>query len=179
MLDRELSLSTVLSGLEGVLKIEYVGDAKVDDVINAAIGRLEDTYGLTFDRDVYSIQSESQLSADSINHLLREIQSCLEQLSFYINLKLYHKNYTLTLSDINYLGYSKKQLLTSLKYLQDANAYKKRHDSIIKPLSNALNNIGLCTNKRLFYVLLMLDRLGITEGVSIVAQLLYLGGLIV
>lgn len=179
MYDNDSSLSNILHGIEGVLKIEYVGEAKVSEIIDAALARLEDVHGFPFDKDVYTLQSESQLCNDELSKFLSDVRSCLEQMSMYINLKLYHKNHTLTLSDVNYLGYAKKQLLTALKYLQDADEYKLHRDDVIKPLYNTLNNVNMCTNKRLFIVMLMLDKLGIVEGVAIFAQFLYLGGLIV
>lgn len=179
MYDNDSSLNNIMYGIEGVLKIEYIGEQKVDEVINAAISRLEDSYGFPFDKDIYQLQSESQLCSDGVSKLLSEVRNCLEQFAFYLQLKLYHKNHTLTLSDVNYLGYSKKQLLTALKYMQDAKEYKVHRESVITPLYNTLNNINMCSNKRLFVILLMLDKLGIKEGVSVVAQLLYLGGLIV
>lgn len=179
MFDTECSLNNVLVGLEGVLKIEYTAESRVTDVIQKAIDRLENTYGTTFDKDVYSLQRENQLTADNINLFLRDIRTCLEQLSFFVELKLYHKNFGITLADVNYLGYAKKQLLTALRYLQDANLAKSHHDEVITPLYNTLDNISMCATKRLFVQMLMLDRLGISEGVAIVAQLLYMGGLIV
>lgn len=179
MLDHNVSLANILAGIEGVLKLEYTEEAKVEEIIEAALSRLEDTFGFPFDKDVYTLQSESQLSADGVDSLLKEVTSCLEQMAFYIQLKLYHKNHSLTLADVNYLGYAKPQLLTALRYLQDAKEYKARREEIIKPLYNTLNNLNMCNNKRLFIIMLMLDRLGIGEGVAVYAQLLYLGGLIV
>lgn len=179
MLDNNMSLNSILVSIEGTLKIEHTEDTKVDDVLLAAKQRLENAYGTVFDKDVFSLQSENQLVADDIDILLKNVSQCLSQLALYIDLKLYHKNLAITLADVNYLGYSKEQLLTALKYMQDVDEYKKHHEEVTKPLHNTLNAIPMCTVKRLFVVMLMLDNLGITEGVSIVAQLLYIGGLIV
>lgn len=177
MYDAEVSLTNILVSFEGVLKIEYTAEERTSDIIDKAIERLESTYS-TLDKDIYTLQSENQLAADKLNLLLRDIKAVLEQLSFFIQLKLFHKNVPFTLSDINYLGYAKTQLLTALKYLQDVDSYKQRHSDICKPLYNTLDNIGICTPKRLFVCLLMLERLGVTEGVSLIAQLLYMGGLV-
>ena len=179
MFDSNVSLTQVLIGLEGTLCIEYSESLRVDEVLKDAIIRLEEKYGTTFDKDVYSLQEENQLSADKINQFLLNIKGGLEELAFFVSLKLYHKNLPITLAEVNYIGYSRQQLLVSLRYLQDVDEYKKHGKEIIVPLTNQLNNITACTVKRLFVVLLMLDKLGIVEGVSIVAQLLYLGGLTV
>lgn len=179
MFDHTASLNSIMHGMEGVLKLEYIGEAKVSETIEAALSRLEDAHGFPFDKDVYTLQSESQLCNDEISRFLNDVRNCLEQTSFYINLKIFHKNHTLTLADVNYLGHSKKQLLTALKYLYDVDEQKLHRDDVIKPLYNVLNNINMCSVKRLFIIMLMLDRLGITEGVAVYAQLLYLGGLVV
>lgn len=177
MLDNIISFNKILVSLESTLKIEATGEQRAEEIIDAAIDRLSNTYSCTFDRDVYTLQAENQLQAEKINLLLKDVQQCLAELSLYINLKLYHKNLAFTLADVNYLGYSKNQLNTALKYLQDETLAAQYHAETIKPFYNTLNSISMCSIKRLFLVMLMLDRLGINEGVSIVAQLLYLGGL--
>lgn len=178
MFDNDLSINNVLISLEGVLQLEAVEEATISEVIESAVHRLENKFAVTFDRDVYALQSANQLTAESLSYFLKDMLQALSQLSMYNQLKIYHKNLTFTLSDINYLGYSREQLLTALRYLQDSTEYKKHHDDIVKPLYTALNNIPICSVKRLFIIMLMLDRLGVVEGVAIVAQLLYLGGLV-
>lgn len=178
MFDSEVSLNKILVSFEGVLKIEYAPDQRVQDTLDKAIQHLENTYGVTFTKDIYSLQSENQLTADNLNLLLQDIKACLEQCSFFIQLKLFHKNVPFTLADINYLGYAKSNLLTALRYLQDKAQAKAHKNEVIKPLYNTLDNISMCTPKRLFVVLLMLDRLGVVEGVALLAQLLYMGGLV-
>lgn len=179
MFDDTISFNNILTSLESTLSIEMLGDMTVSEIIDAAVQRLENTYAFTLDRDVYTLQSESQLTADKIDMLLKDVQQCLAMLSFYTNLKIFHTNMAITLSDVNYLGYAKEQLLTALKYLMYENEYRKHSTEIITPLYNTLNNIPMCSVKRMFIILLMLARLGISEGVAIMAQLLYVGGLVI
>lgn len=179
MFDDTISFNNILTSLESTLSIEMLGDMTVSEIIDAAVQRLENTYAFTLDRDVYTLQSESQLTADKIDALLKDVQQCLAMLSFYTNLKIFHTNMVITLSDVNYLGYAKEQLLTALKYLMYENEYRKHSTEIITPLYNTLNNIPMCSVKRMFIILLMLARLGISEGVAIMAQLLYVGGLVI
>lgn len=178
MFDNTISLNNILVSLEGVLKIEASGELKVDEILRNATARLENAYNVTFDRDVWALQAENQLTADHIGHLLRDVKQCLEQMSLYINLKLYHKNPSVSLSDVNYLGYARSQLMSCIKYLQDDDLAKQYKSTIMAPLKNATNNIAMCTTKRLFIVMFMLDDLGISEGVAVIAQLLYIGGLV-
>ncbi len=179
MFDNNISFNSILTSLESTLSIEMMSNTSVADIIQAACDRLENTYACKLDKDVYTIQSENQLMADNIDRLLRDVQQCLSMLSFYLNLKLFHTNMGVTLADVNYLGYAKDELLTALKYLMYEREYKKYVDDIIPPLYNTLNNINMCSVKRLFISLLMLHRLGISEGVAVIAQFLYVGGLVV
>ena len=178
MYDNNMSFNNILTSLESALSIEMT-DSSVADIVQAACDRLENTYAFKLDKDVYTIQAESQLMADNVEILLREVKQSLAMISFYLNLKLFHTNMGITLSDVNYLGYAKKQLLTALKYLMYEAEYKKHSDEVIMPLYNTLNNITMCSVKRLFISMLTLHKLGISEGVSIIAQFLYVGGLIV
>lgn len=179
MFDNTIAFNKILVSLESTLKIEASGDMLTEEIVKASIDRLENQYNTDFDRDVFSLQDESQLQATRLDQLLRDVHQCLGELAFYTQLKLFHKNLGLSLADVNYLGYERNQLLTALKYLQDDDLYKQYHEAVIEPLTNTLNNTPMCTVKRLFIVLIVLHKLGISEGVATVAQLLYLGGLIV
>lgn len=178
MLDNDVSINQILVSLESTFKIEVTSESTVDRVVSSAIDKLENTYACTFDKDVFTLQAENQLTAENINLLLKDARQCLAMLSLYLQLKLFHKNLGITLADVNYLGYSKKELLTCLKYLQDETQYKKHGEAIINSLSNTLNNIPMCSVKRMFMCLIVMDRLGITEGVAIMAELLFTGGLV-
>lgn len=179
MFDSMVSINSVLLGLEAALRIEMDPSKKTKENVDAAIERLENAYVVQFDRDVFSLIEESQLMSDKLTIFLRDIQQALCMLSFYTDLKLFHKNIPITLSDTNYLGYAREQLLTALRYLQDSDESKKHSESILVPLEHALDNISMCSVKRLFITLLVLNRLGIKEGVACVARVLYLGGLVI
>lgn len=178
MFDNDISFNSLLTSLESTLQIEMT-DSKVTEIVEAACQRIENQYAFKLDKDLYAIQAESQLMADNVSLLLRDLKQALAMLSFYLNLKLYHTNMGITLSDVNYLGYAKEYLLNSLKYLMYEKEYKKHSDEVITPLYTTLDNIRMCSVKRLFISMLMLHKLGVSEGVSIIAQFLYVGGLIV
>ena len=180
MLDEKIALSAILVSLEGTLKIENDAETKVEQIVSDAIDRIENTYNFTLEEnDVFALQAESQLIADNIDILLNDVRKCLSDVALFLQLKLFHKNLQISLADVNYMGYAKTQLLTSLSYLQDETEAKRHADDIIKPLHNALDNVSMCTIKRLFIIMLVLHRLGIHEGVAIIAELLYVGGLII
>ena len=146
-------------------------------IINRSISLLENKYNVTFNKTVYELQAENQLVADTLNRLLSELGVCLEKLSYYTLLKYYHKNLILSLADVNYLGIGKKDLITSLQYLMDDTNAKRYKGQILPTIQLALNNIPVCPIKRLFTVILVLDRLGIDEGIACICNLLYMGGL--
>lgn len=179
MFDSMVSVNSVLLGLEAALRIEMDPSKKTKENVEAAIERLENAYVVQFDQDVFSLIEESQLMSDKLTIFLRDIQQALCMLSFYTDLKLYHKNIPITLSDTNYLGFAREQLLTALRYLQDSNEAAKHGESVMLPLENALDSVSMCSVKRLFIIMLVLNRLGIKEGVACVARVLYLGGLVI
>ena len=55
--------------------------------------------------------------------------------------------------------------------------YEKRC-TLVPALVGALNNVEMSQIKRLFIVMLVMEKLGIYEGVAACAQLLYIGGLV-
>lgn len=178
MLNNNIALTNILVSLESVLKIEYLNDQKVEDTVQAAINELENTYSVTFSTDVFSLQQENSLTSNKLEVLIRDLTQALSQLSLFIELKLYHKDVPISLADVNYLGYARPQLMSSLSYLQDEGAAIATRAEIIQPLTSTLNNLGMSTIKRLFICMLVLDKLGVHEGVAVIAQLLYLGGLV-
>ena len=179
MFDKVLAINNILIGLEACLKLEASADMKTEETVNAAIERLENTYAVKFDTDVFTLAEENQLYMDQLSIFMRDLQQALCMLSFFTDLKLHHKNLAVTLSDVNYLGYTKQHLMTSLSYLQDADLYKLHVKEVMEPFMHTLNTIPMCTVKRLFHIMLVLYKLGVEEGVSCVARLLYIGGLVV
>ena len=178
MLNNDLSFQSILLSLESALKLEVVPECTVNENIESAVSRLENTYGVTLDDDIFKLRDASELMASNLQFFFRDITTALAQLSLYINLKLYHKDTPIRLSDVNYIGYAKTQLLTALRYLMDEEQNYKYSDDLIEAMSNTLNNIQACNTKRLFVIMIMLQKLGVREGAAIAAQLLYIGGLV-
>ena len=177
MLRDSISIDGILLSFENILKIEYK-ERETYRIIDNAVSALENAYKVTMDKDIYALQVENQLLGDNLSLLLKSITDCCRQMSFYTALCMFHRNIGISLADVNYVGFAKATLLQSLKYLQDIDCYQKR-EAIIRPLTTALTNVEMCTIKRLFTILLVLERIGISEGVCVIAQYLYLGGLVV
>lgn len=177
MIVDNLSLTQVVTSIESVLKLEYSAEAKLQETMTAAIHRLEDTYGVTIDKDVYVLQAENQLGNNALSHFLEDVVSCLKQLSLYTCLNVYQHSFTFTLSDVNYLGVDREKLLMSLKFFQDIDLYEQR-GKVVVPISDAVDAIPLNIIKRMFVCMLLFEKLGIVEGVVLLAQLLYMGGIV-
>lgn len=176
MFNKELGINALLVALEGTLKLE-VTDATVDEIIATAVQNLENSYNFTLDKDIFTLRDESIATTDNINKLLRNIKQSLAEASLFIQLKAFHKDLVISLADVNYLRYAKAQLMAALETLQDVDLYKEKGEEIVTPLYKVLNNISMCSVKRLFILLLMFHRIGVAEGVAIIASLLYMGGL--
>lgn len=176
MLSELLFIDHILISFESVLKIEYE-ERDTQKIIQSAIGLLENAYGVKLDDDIYKIQAKNMLVSDTINVLLQQVMECLKELSLYIDINMFNRSIAISLADVNYLGFAKEEIVTALKYLQDKDLYEQR-SQLIPPITAAVSNIDVSEIKRLFVIMLVLERLGIKEGVTVVARLLYLGGLI-
>lgn len=175
MLIDNLSLKSVLVSFESTLKIEYTDSATTKQLLDDAISRIESTYNVSITKDIFTLQAENKLLADTLSLLLRDIQECLKQMTLYTSLCMFSNSIGISLTSVNYLGWARNNFMCALKYLQNKDMYAKRADTITK-FTAALDNTPVCQIKRLFVIMLMLERLGIAEGVAIVAQYLYLGG---
>lgn len=178
MFKDKIPLTKILVSLESVLHIEIDGETPVKEIIDDAIRRIENERNITIDRDIFTLQNENQLVSDKLEPFLNNLHRALADLAFYRELSYFHKNICISLADVNYLGYDKDRMLNALKYFMDADEYARHADQNAEVLTNVLNNISICTVKRLFIVMLTLHRLGVSEGVACVAEFLYMGGLV-
>lgn len=175
---KDQTLNVCIVSLEGVLKLDYGNDKSVEDILKTAKEALENTYSITIDRSIYDVQAVNQLSAKSVDIFLNDLQSALQQLALFVSMAVYTKKPEISLANVNYLGFAAEKLITSIKYIMDEDLYRNQREKIIPSLISSLNNIQLNSVKRLFIILLMLDSLGVYDGANVVAQELYLGGLV-
>lgn len=174
---KDLSLNDCIISLESVLKLDYGEERTTMQLIKNATADLENAYGVTIDKGLYDIQAESQLSANNIEHLLNSISVALQKMALYTHIVYYTKKIPFTLADVNYLGFARDKLITHLKYLIDEDLYRQEHTAIMEAISQALDSISTSYTKRLFTIMIMLDSLGVWDGASVVAQLIFLGGI--
>ena len=161
---------------ENTLRIEYT-ETDVSRIIKVSKQKLENAYQCRLDQPVYTVQAQNELVSENLNVFLQELAECLKQLTALTSISMFTKKPPINLADVNYLGFTSETLTTALKYLQDRVCYEKR-STIVPALVGALNNVEMSQIKRLFIVMLVMEKLGIYEGVAACAQLLYIGGLV-
>lgn len=173
-LRNNIDLSEVILAFERVLKIEY-RDAESDAgrIILNSRQKLENAFQIQIKDDIYSLQNEN-MARDSVQTFLGQVTECLKQMSLLVSISLFDRKFAVNLDEVNYLGFAKDNLLVALKYLQDETLYEKR-DSFIPTLKRGVSRVETSRIKRLLIVMLMLEDLGIKEGVSIISSYLYMG----
>lgn len=174
MLRDMVDLNSSVLSFETVLKIEYE-EVNTERVIDSAIKKLENAYGMRITgTTLYDLQVENQNLADNVQNLLMQILECTKTVSFLFQVGMFQHSIPITLSTVKYLGLGKESLQSILRYFQNVDEYYLAGNAV-KQIMLGLDGIDMSTVKRLFIVLLVLDRLGVKEAVAIVAQYLYYG----
>lgn len=175
MLADMFTLQQVLRSFETTLFLEYE-ERDVPSILKAAQQRLENAYQCRLDQPVYAALMQNEFVGTELTVFLEKVAECVKQLAALNSVALFTKKPPVNLADVNYLGFTAETVRTGLAYLQDRILYEKRVDAI-SDFTRALSNLEMSQIKRLFIIMLMLERLGISEGVAACAQLLYIGGL--
>jgi hypothetical protein len=173
MIRDTLSLQEILIGFENTLKIDYK-ERDINKLIVSTRQKLENAFSVKFTTDLYELQVSNRLVGDSISILLGQITECMKSLSLLLCVSLFDKRYGDTLRDVNYLGFAPTNLIGALQYLQDITLYERRKE-FFGTLTLSLNNLEMCSIKRLLVIATILESLGIKEGVALIAQYLYAG----
>lgn len=171
----ELNINQIILSYESTLCIDYT-DRDVNTIIENSVKRLENNYGIRIDKPLKDLAVEQGLVSENATTLINQIEKSSADLSYYIFCAMFNKRIPFSLAEVNYLGYDAEKLRVSLKYLQDKKLYNKRNE-IIVAFRSALNNLETCIIKRLFIVMLVIEKLGVEESVAVVANILFLGGL--
>lgn len=174
MLKDMVDLNTAILSFESVLKIEYEETDTVR-VISSSVTKLENAYGMRIGcKSLYDLQIENVNLADSVQNLLMQILEATKTISFLFMGGMFNHDIPVSLSTVKYLGLGKTALCSILRYFQNSNEYYLARNAV-KQIEIGLDGIDMCTVKRLFIILLVLDKLGVEEAVSVLAQYLYYG----
>lgn len=175
MIKDSLDLNTIVLGLENALKIEYK-EKDIEKIKQLSKQRIEAAYGTRIVGSIYETQISNRLIGDNLSTLMANVVEGLKQLALLFTVSLFDRNVGMTIADVNYLGYAKDNMLSALKFLQDEVLYESR-DNFFPQITSSINHIEMSVIKRLLTVMVVMEDLGIKEGVSLIAQYLYLGGL--
>lgn len=169
-----VSLKEVLLGFENVLRIEYK-DKDVENIIKRSKQAIENSYQIQLGSDIFDMESDrSRVIGEALDTFLAQLTECIKSMSLIVSLTLFDKRKDMTLKDVNYLGFNDLQLKTALRYLQDDVLYEKR-DSFLSTLTRQTSNLAMNDIKRILTIILVLEKLGVKEGVAVLVQYLYLG----
>lgn len=174
MLKNMVNLKAVILSFETVLKIEYE-ENNTKRVIANSIRRLESAYAMRIDgKTLYELEVENAHLADTIQNLLQQILECTKSLSFLFQCGMFTHAIPISLSTVKYLGLGKEALQSILRYFQNVDDYYLANNAVPQ-ITACLDGIDMSEVKRMFIILLVLDKLGLEESVAIVAQYLYYG----
>lgn len=170
-----INANSVLLGCERSLSLDYA-ERDIHSILDRTINNIGDNLGLNLsDKSIYDLLGETKVGADTLNIFLQQIGENLKAVAFHITLLLYDRKYSFTLRDYNYLGFSEEHLLTALKYLQDSELYSSR-DTFFDTLIRSSDKLAMCELKRWLCIMAVFEKLGICEGVALIAMLLFICG---
>jgi hypothetical protein len=174
LIRESLNLADILIGLENALKIEYK-EKDVERIKSAARQRLEAAFQVRIVGSIYETQASNRLVGDNLSILLASVMEGMKSLALLLSVTMFDRKLGMTVRDINYIGFAKENLQAALKFLQDEVLYETR-DSFFPQIVQATGHVEMSTIKRLLVIMIVMEDLGIKEGVGLIAQYLYLGG---
>lgn len=106
---------------------------------------------------------------------LENIASFHSKLAGYLSVTIYNRSITIKPINVNFLGFDEEKFLSPLRRLQDRK-YIPTALIDLESIKNKLGSIPNCDEKRLFLLMIIAHELGFDELMSVIAQILYLGG---
>jgi hypothetical protein len=168
-----VDLNTTLVGFENHLRLDI--KEPIDVQIQGCIADLENSWSVNLDnRSIFEIRIENPMAQESIDPFVAQLIECCKNIAYLCHTNIFFEEYGITLRDVNYLGFDRDRLASCLCYLMRKTLYSSRtafFDSILA----AASRIDISTIRRLIAIMGAMERLGFSEGVSIVAQYLYVG----
>jgi hypothetical protein len=176
MISDNFALQPILTAFETVLYIDYI-ETNVATVIQNSRHSIENAFQITLTDTIYNLQVNNSFASEPLDEFLSRLSEPLKQLATLNAFIMYTKRAPIDLRDVHYMGFARNTLLTALKYLQDKNLHT-HSEQVTSAFTSVIDNIPFCDIKRLLTVLLVLHSLGTDDVISVIAQTLYLGGLV-
>lgn len=175
MIKESLNLPDILLGLENALKIEY-NEKDAEKIKFKSRQRLEAAFQVRIVGSIYETQATNRLVGDNLSLLLANVTENLKSLALLLSVAMFDRKLGMTVRDVNYLGFAKQDLQAALKYLQNEVLYESR-TSFFPRLTQQVSYVEMSSIKRLLVIMIVMEDLGIKEGVSLISQYLYLGSM--
>lgn len=91
-----------------------------------------------------------------------------------VHIQRYLTTSPISLSDVNYLGYTEQSMRAVLMALQRKETAPAAADAI-RAIKEKLGAVASCREKRLFMLIIVADAIGYPEIVAVIAEMLYQG----
>ena len=165
---RELEMALQVDGIDFELP-------SIDSVMQEVKRRLNRQYQIDLDSmKLDDVALELGTSKASAMLLLDNITKLHSKLSGYGQILRWRKKSELSLSSINYLGYTEDSLKTALIAMQRS-ATQPRAAQAVQALKEKLPSIPLCWEKRIILLMVIAQDIGCAELSACIAEILYLG----
>lgn len=172
-----LILQNILTGFEEALHIDFKTQ-DVKQLKEETRESLEVSIREHIEESIYKLHIQTKYLNDSVSSLIDQIETCMKDMALLLSISMFDHKFGQTLKDVSYCGFAKDELMIILKHLMDEKLQDNR-GSFMKALTESLNSVNIGEVKRLFIIMLILEDLGVVEGVALIAQYLYMGGMLV
>lgn len=167
-------LHETLIGFESVLHIT-VENTDVEEQIRQAKSTIANQFQLDLSgKGVMEAKLFNPSTAMKVEGFLASIGESMKRIALLLTYNVATGKYGVTLREVGYLGFDKKSLANCLKYLIHEQLYGERKN-FLPGLIMATSKLEVDQMRRLLVVMFVLEELGLFDGVSVIAQFLYMG----
>lgn len=171
MIRQTISMDHSLSQIEALLKINS-NCPSIEEQVKLSRHAIETEIYETIPEgtSIYSLTGHNK-----VDDFLGSCIECLKNFALLVCIESYDLNFGQSLKSLNYLGAPAIEIMNSFRILAKQSLQSQKvqfMDDIIK----AFSSVKPCELRRLVCVIAVLDNLGISDGVAILAEHIVLGG---
>lgn len=172
-------LHSLIRELEAALQIDGVDfeEKDIDVIIKNVRTRISRQYQINLSEyKIDSAEFDLSESRESVILFIENIARIHAKFCGYAQIERYTTNSSISLSSINWLGFTEDTLKVTLKALQRKVLIPKAIDNI-QAIKGKLGTINNCWEKRLFVLMVIASDLGFDELMACIAEILFQGTL--
>ena len=173
------NIDGIIRELEAAFQIDGSDfeERDIDIVIKNVKTRICRQYQIDLsEHKVDSAEFEVGVYRNAVSIFIDNIARIHAKICGYCQIARYLTSMQVSLSDVNYLGYTEESLKTMLQALQRKATLPMAEDAI-NSVKLKLSTINNCREKRLFMLAIVSHAIGFNEVTAAVAEILYLGSL--